>query len=209
LADELELTGTALLIRALDAMKKIPKRQSGSSLIEVLVAVLILSFGLLALGGMLTFSVQLPKLSAYRATATNLASSYVERIRANPDGFSSGNYTTSLNDSGGWSFTTIAVSGSNCKFSGGTQCTSATLANADINEFRNSVRRELLAGDSILKCSSSPCAKTSYGELWVIWQEPSTFAVFDPSSSDNCPSEATTALTTPKPRCLYVRFQIE
>jgi type IV pilus assembly protein PilV len=190
-------------------MKKIPKRQSGSSLIEVLVAVLILSFGLLALGGMLTFSVQLPKLSAYRATAANLASSHVERIRANPDAFSGDNYTTSLNDSSGWSFTSVAVSGSNCKFSGGTQCTSATLASADINEFRNAVRRDLPAGDSILKCSTSPCTKTSYGELWVIWQEPGTFAVLDPSSSDNCPSEATTALTTPNPRCLYVRFQIE
>jgi type IV pilus assembly protein PilV len=190
-------------------MNKTHHGQTGSSLIEVLIAILILSFGLLSLGGMLTFSVQLPKLSAYRSTATNLASSFVERIRANPDGFSGGNYTASLNNSSGWSSTTIAVSGSNCKFSGGTQCTSATLASTDINEFRNTVRRELPSGDMIMKCSASPCTKTSYGELWVVWREPSTFAVLDPSSSDNCPSEATTAFTSPNPRCLYVRFQIE
>lgn len=61
--------------------------QSGATLIEVLVAILILSFGMLSLGAMMSFAVQLPKLSGYRSTATNLASSYVERIRANPIGF--------------------------------------------------------------------------------------------------------------------------
>jgi type IV pilus assembly protein PilV len=190
-------------------MTFIKRNQLGASLIEVLIAILILSFGLLSLGSMLSFSVQLPKLSAYRASAANLASSFVERIRANPEAFSVGNYTASLNESSNWSLSAIAVSGSNCKFTGGTQCTPATLASADINEFRSAVRREVPAGDMILKCSTTPCAKTSFGELWVVWQEPSTFALLDPSSSDNCPTEATTTYTSPKPRCLYVRFKIE
>lgn len=182
--------------------------QRGASLIEVLVAVLILAFGLLALGGMLTISVQLPKLSAFRASATTLASSYVERMRANPEGFAAGNYTASLNDTA-WSTTAIAISGTNCKFTGGTQCTPTTLAQADLNEFRSTVRRELPGGDMIMKCSTTPCAKTSYGELWVIWQQPNTAAALDPGTSDNCPTEATTAYSSPAPRCLYVRFKVE
>ena len=55
-------------------MKKLyPLHQTGASLIEVLVAVLILSFGMLSLGGMMAYGVQLPKLAAYRADAATLA----------------------------------------------------------------------------------------------------------------------------------------
>jgi type IV pilus assembly protein PilV len=190
----------------LSKMAKRRLHQTGASLIEVLVAILILSFGMLSLGAMLSFSVQLPKLSGYRAAAANLASSTIERMRANPEGFSSGNYVAGLNETtaNGWSFTAISLS--DCSFP---DCTSATLATMDIKASRSAIRRELPGGDLIIKCSTSPCVKTSYGEIWTIWQEPSTFAALDPSSSDNCPSEATTLYTSPKPRCLYVRFKIE
>lgn len=87
------------------------KNEAGATLIEVLVAILLLSFGMLALGAMLSFAVQAPKMSAYRATATNLANSYVERMRANPEGFAKsdgtgGSYGTALNGAG--SITTAA-----------------------------------------------------------------------------------------------------
>ena len=71
-------------------------RQLGASLLEVLVAILILSFGMLALSGMLAFSVQMPKLAAYRATATALAASHIERMRANPQGFAVGAYKETM-----------------------------------------------------------------------------------------------------------------
>lgn len=178
-------------------------------MIEVLVAVLLLSFGILSLGSMLAFGMQLPKLSAYRASAANLAASHVDRIRANPAGFSAGSYMAGLNDTTDWSFTAIAISGSNCSY-GGTQCTTSTLAAADTNEFRNAVRRDLPAGEVFLQCTDLTCAKTSYGEVWVIWQEPSTFAAMN-LASDNCPSAATTLYVSPKPlpRCLYIRFKVE
>lgn len=184
------------------------RRQQGASLIEVLVAILILSFGMLSLAGMLSFGVQMPKLAGFRATASNLASSHIERIRANPTGFSAGSYSAALNESSGWSFTAIDISGTNCSFTG-TQCTPATLAIADTNAFRNIVRRELPAGDILIQCSTNPCANTSSGDLWVIWQEPGTYAALDPSSTDNCPAAATTAYSSPEPRCLYVRFKVE
>ena len=55
------------------------QQQRGATLIEVLVAVLILSFGLLSLGAMLSYAVQLPKLSGHRMIATNIASDHIER----------------------------------------------------------------------------------------------------------------------------------
>jgi type IV pilus assembly protein PilV len=204
-------------------MKKNQTTQIGASLIEVLVAMLILAFGMLSLSSMLSLAVQLPKLSAYRATAANLASSHVERMRANPEGFANpdgvtgGSYTAALNETT-WDVTTPAVAtpptGADCSFAG-TQCTPTTLAIADIYAFRNTIRRELPAGDMITKCTNpttgaaaAPCLRTSVGELWIVWQEPSTFALLD-SSAGNCPAEATTAYSNPAPTCLYVRFKVE
>lgn len=186
---------------------KFPKNtQKGASLIEVLIAILILSFGLLAMGGMLSLGVLMPKLSGYRSTATNLASSHVDAIRANPFGFQADQYNAALNENSNWSSTAIALSGSNCSFTG-TKCTSTTLAAADTNIFRNAVRRDLPAGDIVVRCSTSPCTSASYGELWVIWKEPAS--ALDISGSDQCPATAIALYTNPKPRCLYVRFQIQ
>lgn len=180
-------------------------KQTGASLIEVLVAILILSFGMLSLGAMMSFGVQLPKLSAYRATATSLASSYIERVRANPIGFTNNRYSAALNEASAWSFTDIALS--DCQYAD--PCTEATLATMDIQATRRAVRRALPAGDMIMKCDAGTCTKADYGNLWIVWQEPSTFAALNPASSDNCPAEATTAYSSPAPRCLYVRFKIE
>lgn len=207
-----ELQGMAMPV-AIESVSSSQRRQTGASLIEVLIAILIISFGMLALAGMLGLSVQLPKLSAYRATAANLAASHVERIRANPEGFanpdnvSGGSYAVALNETSAWSFTAIPVSGSNCSYAG-TQCTPTTLAAKDINELRSAVRRELPAGDMITKCSTTPCLRTSYGEIWIVWQEPSTFSLID-ATSDQCPNEATALYTSPAPRCVYLRFKVE
>ena len=180
-------------------------RQTGASLIEVLVAILILSFGMLSLGAMMSFGVQLPKLSGYRATATSLASSYIERVRANPTAFTNNLYSAPLNETSAWSFTDIALT--DCQYVN--PCTEATLATMDIQATRRAVRRALPAGDMIMKCDAGTCTKADYGNLWIVWQEPSTFAALNPASSDNCPAEATTAYSSPAPRCLYVRFKIE
>jgi type IV pilus assembly protein PilV len=182
------------------------QQQSGASLIEVLVAILLLSFGMLALGAMMSFAVQAPKLSANRATAANLAASHVERMRANPEGFADNSYTVGLNNSS-WSFADISLL--DCNYSD--PCTKSTLATMDIQATRRAVRRELPAGDMEMWCSapSAPntattCTKASQGNLWIIWQEPSTISLLSESSA-NCPPD----LPSAPARCLYIRFKVE
>ena len=192
--------------------------QSGATLIEVLVAILILSFGMLSLGAMMSFAVQLPKLSGYRATATNLASSYIDRIRANPIGFQFNQYTAALNGAS-WSFTDIALS--DCAYPNCTTGASGhTLADMDIAATRRAVRRELPAGDMEMWCSdpTAPttaiaCTSATQGNLWIVWQEPSTNSLLG-ATSDDCPTDVDSTYTgyptSPTPaRCLYVRFKIE
>lgn len=186
--------------------------QAGYSMIEVLVAIFILSFGMLALGAMLSFAVQLPKLSGYRATAANLAESYIERIRVNPGrpldtppglGFSSGLYDKGSN----YDATFSDIELQKCAYP---TCTEALLANMDIAEIQQAVRRALPAGGIFMQRDSSSGGAPSVtdGNLWIVWQEPSIYAMLNPTSSDNCPPEVTGTYTDPKPRCLYVRFKI-
>jgi Tfp pilus assembly protein PilV len=161
---------------------------------------------MLALGAMLSFAVQAPKLSAYRATATNLANSYVERIRANPEGFAKsdgtgGSYATALNGAGSVTYSST----SDCSYP---TCTATSLATKDIQDIRIETRRQLPTGDVIMKCSATPCLKTSFGELWIVWLEPSSVASLD-FVPDNCPTEAATTYTSLAPQCLYIRFKIE
>lgn len=176
--------------------------QSGASLIEVLVAILLLSFGMLALGAMLSYAVQAPKLANNRATASILAAGHIERIRANPVGFASNSYTSTLSYDG----TSNSISLSDCSHP---NCTSASLATMDKAATNHAVRAELPAGGMIMKCDTpTTCTQDSYGKLWIVWLEPSTVAVLNPTTSDNCPSEVTDNYKNPAPRCIYIRFKI-
>lgn len=176
------------------------QHQDGALLIEVLVAMLVLAFGMLALGALLSFSVQMPKLSAYRAAAVSLASSHIDRIRANPTGFDF--YKKPLRETE-WSFDNIALK--DCQYP---DCNEASLAAMDNAATRRAVRIALPAGDMLVTCDSTPCNKDSHGDVWVIWQDPGTYDKLDTSSWDNCPADVTKIYTKPKPRCIYIGFKV-
>ena len=181
--------------------------QAGVSLIEVLVAILLLSFGILAVGTMLSYTVQMHKLSGYRAAAINLASSYIERIRANPGGFSNGSYDkVSSYES---SLTKLSIDST--KICAYPICDMNTLATMDFEQEKVAVRRELPAGGMLmLRDTTSGISSSTTGNMWIVWQEPSTYAVLDPSSSDNCPKVVTDTYPdpNPKPHCVYMRFKL-
>lgn len=67
-------------------------RQGGFTLLEVLVALLVLSLGLLGLAGLQTMSLKFNTQSYQRTQATMLIDSMIDRMRANPDAVNSGVY---------------------------------------------------------------------------------------------------------------------
>ena len=176
-------------------------RQGGAFLIEVLVAMLLLSFGMLSLGSMLSVAVQAPKLSGYRAAAVNLASSHIGRMQANPNGFDA--YILPLSETA-WSFTELESDA--CTYPA---CDESDLARMDDAATRQAVRRQLPAGDLLVTCSPKACGPGAVANLWVVWQEPASSAAINLSSADHCPEEVTKIYTDPLPRCFYVRFQVE
>ncbi len=61
-------------------------KQNGASLIEVLVAVLILSLGIIAMAGIHSTSLKLTRSNQFRLSASQVASELGEAIKANPRG---------------------------------------------------------------------------------------------------------------------------
>lgn len=182
-------------------MKKLyPLHQAGASLIEVLVAVLILSFGMLSLGGMMAYGVQLPKLAAYRADAANLATSHVERMRANAAGFDGGNYNVTMSHPGALPIVVPCVY---------PNCAADTLAILDTDETNKALRSALPSGGMRVTCNGA--CNTRSGDIWVLWLEPTTFASLDTSTADECPDPTIVPTFTPlspQPRCLHIKFQL-
>lgn len=61
-----------------------PARQSGFSLVEVLIALIIMSVGMLGIAGLYVQSMQAGRTSMFRHNAVLLAGDVADRIRANP-----------------------------------------------------------------------------------------------------------------------------
>lgn len=78
----------------------------GFTLLEALIALLVLTIGLLGAAGMLVTSVRNSHNSYLRSQASFLVDSLLERMRANPVGIGLGNYNATLN--GGSSSVTCA-----------------------------------------------------------------------------------------------------
>ncbi len=170
------------------------RQQSGTSLIEVLIAMLLFSIGMLPIGLMLVQAVQLPKLAGYRATATLLASGHIERMRANR----TADHRSDLNFDGSMSALALA----DCAYP---NCTIDTLSTMDKAHTQKLARDQLPAGGLMVMCDASPCTA---GNLWVVWQEPGSPAALKAQHSDDCPPQVSERFTNSPPRCLYIRFSL-
>lgn len=170
------------------------RQQSGTSLIEVLIAMFLFSIGMLPIGLMLAQAVQLPKLAGYRATATLLASGHIERMRANR----TADHRSDLNFDD--SFTPLALA--DCAYP---NCTIDTLSAMDKAHTQKLAREQLPAGGLQVSCDATPCTA---GNLWVLWQESGSPAALKAQLSDDCPPQVSERFTNSPPRCLYVRFSL-
>lgn len=101
------------------------KDETGFSLIEVLVAIVILSLGILGLAGLQAVSLKNTSASGQRTIAINLAADIADRMRANPAGLADGNYIIDFT-----SDDIAELEHTNCTTSAG--CSSQELAQNDI-----------------------------------------------------------------------------
>ena len=177
--------------------------QQGSSLLEVLVTILILSFGLLALAGLSAASLQYSKMAQYQSVGTDLSAEIAERMRANVSAFSNGLYDKTS------AYSTANVA--NAPACAANPCTSAEVAAKDTAAWLQMVRKRLPSGDAFIRRDA---VNVLAADLWIMWQEPGLNVTDDASLStstkDGCPADAVKdlATTATAPRCMYFRISV-
>lgn len=75
---------------------KMPTKQSGFTLLEILVAMLVLAIGLLGLAGLMTSSMRNNLSASHRTQATWMAYDIIDRMRANRISALAGSYATAM-----------------------------------------------------------------------------------------------------------------
>jgi len=112
------------------------KSQKGFTLLEVMIAMVIFSIGLLGLAGLMAQSTRFNNSAQYRTQAVYLAYDMLDRMRANPDEAKNPtlNYNISLGN----------TPGTNTCYA--TTCTLTQLATADKDQWLSAVQLELPGG---------------------------------------------------------------
>ena len=119
-------------------------RQSGFTLIEVLVTIVVISFGLLGLAGLQAVSLRNNQIAYYRGIATQQAYDMADRIRANLVGVRAGNYNNLT--------ATIPVD-PGCFTAG---CTAANMAVTDHFQWNTANAALLPGGVGTVVCADGP-----------------------------------------------------
>jgi len=129
------------------------KTNTGFTLIEVLIAMLVLAVGLLGLAGLQATSLKNSQSAYNRSQATQLAYDLSDRMRANIIG--KANYTTVLPSS--------ATAKPNCLTTTG--CSPADMAENDLFEWNSAVRNSLPSGIGTIAVTSNTFTIT------ITWDE--------------------------------------
>jgi len=142
------------------------KLQRGFSLVEVLIALIILSVGMLGIAGLYVQSMQAGRTSMFRHNAVTLVGDIADRIRANP--------------SAGAAYTATTGVDNDC-VGGDVNCTPAEMAAQDIDLWQEQADASLPNGTVTVTLDSS-VVPPSY-QITVGWDEPGetpTFTIIIP-----------------------------
>ncbi len=121
-------------------------RQQGFTLMEVLIAVVVLSIGLLGLAGLQAAGLRNNQHSYFRSQSVLIASDIADRMRANLPAVLNGAY-----DQGAGA---AAAAKAACTTTTG--CTSADMASNDLAEWNQDIATRLPAGEAVVCLDSTP-----------------------------------------------------
>ena len=130
------------------------KRVAGFTLVEVLIALIILSVGMLGIAGLYVHSMQAGRTSLFRHHAVTLAGDVADRIRANPRAAAAYG---------------LAGANNNC-VTGGIDCTPAQMAANDIDPWAPQATDTLPNGTVTVVFDNGVLPPTY--EITVAWDEP-------------------------------------
>jgi type IV pilus assembly protein PilV len=137
-------------------------RQRGLSMIEVLVTLTIVAFGLLGLLGLQARALSFQKDSFDRKAAAELVAQLGERMRANQLGFLAGSYTLTFTEAAATPAAAAACAA---------PCTSAQVAAMDLNRWQIELRRRIPSASAYIRWDA---ANPTWVNVSIGWLEPQT-----------------------------------
>ena len=179
-------------------------KQSGISLIEVLVAMLIASLGFLSMIAMQVNATKYTKASEYRTMGTLLIGDLADRMRANRAGYLANLYTFT-DDYPEDGAVTAPDALSNCN-EPSNSCTAAEMAAQDMNEWRRAVSFALPGGYVRVNIPAVVNGNNT-ADVWLLWQDPQSGAALDGIGSE-CPAAGIPKDATVTPRCMHFVISI-
>lgn len=171
----------------MNTMPKYPHTQAGITMLEVLVAIVVLSFGLLGMLGLIMNSLKMTSSSHYRTIAAQQLAAMAEAINANPDLIA--NYAPPG----------TTPNYANCLGAAG--CTTADLPQTDYALWRSNLARLLPGGSGVVCLDQTPadgnsanfqCTGTGRPAIKICWNENARIAISKggasgaDSSTDTC-----------------------
>lgn len=160
-----------------------PIRQSGASLLEVLVAVLLVSVGLLGVAGLSGATFAYNKNSQIRLVGMGLVNDYADRARVNVYGYDLDNYNIAINAA---LPAKVTFTETNANNDTDNAAAAALVAQYDKRDFLEAVAARLPQGTAVV--SSTKDNQTRSMDVWLLWQEPQDEE--NPlfvAGKDNCP----------------------
>lgn len=183
--------------------------EQGVGLVELLVALVIVTLGLLSLAGLQANAVRYGKLSQYRVVAHQLATDITERIRANRTGNAAASssayaFTEKFTDQQDGAAQAPATPNPACNQVAPNGCTLQQMSAADLAQWRLSVRRMLPEGAVFLRPDGATAGSTSPAiDLWLAWSDPSD-VTGGGRATDECPAGLDVG-SKAQVRCLFYR----
>lgn len=153
---------------------RVPQGQAGFTLLEILIALIILSIGLLGLAGLQANSLKNNNSAYQRTQASLLANEMLDRIRANRQGLEAGAYDD---------IDSAATSDPDCITS---VCTSTQMAQYDAHDWGNRLSTLLPSGQGTVSGNGANSVFT----ITVMWDDARTGA-----TGTGCSGDTTVDLT--------------
>lgn len=175
-------------------------QQRGATLIEVMVSILIVAFGVLAMIALQTNAVKFTKTSEYRSIATLLANDLADRMRVNPDGVSLLGYTTQPNTK----YTAPQTTPTRSECTAPTSCTAVELAARDMGEWKRALFFSLPGGNGFVR----PTADNSAADIWIAWLDPGESNPIT-EASNGCPAGFLPTTVPDTLHCVYFRVSLK
>lgn len=172
------------------------KAHSGMTLIEVLVAMVVLSFGMISFAGLQAVSIKAGKMAQYRTVASQIAGDYSDRMRANAIAATNGAY----NFNQAYAALAAPLPIPICAVP---ICTAVEISLIDLAQWRNNARLAL-PGGSLFALIDVAAPVVTAVDFWVLWIDPSTNDAAD--VGQNCPPEIGNNIAGP--RCMHFRYSL-